>query len=141
MNIVIFNNNHSLFFLDKSEIKKVVYEEFKNTLFLISAGNDSHNLNEIPVYPQCSKLENGIVIGSIKKTGERQLFSNYDNMVNVYDIGEKTSESMARYCGKVIDYWNQYPDKNNIQIKNELLNKSIYLFYKRGNIRKIKPVQ
>jgi hypothetical protein len=96
-------------------------EEFKDTLFLISAGNDSHNLDKIPVYPQCSKLENGIVIGSIKKTGERQFFSNYGNMVDVYDIGEKTSESMARYCGKVIDYWNQNPDKNNIQIKNELL--------------------
>lgn len=57
-------------------------------LFIIAAGNNSNNLEELPEYPACYYLKNCLVVSSMNQQGELSKFSNYGGPCDIVAPGE-----------------------------------------------------
>lgn len=67
------------------------YNAIKNArdiLFVVSAGNNSTNIDVIPKYPACYNLDNIIVVGAVDKEGSLYKTSNYGKTVDIFAPGE-----------------------------------------------------
>lgn len=67
------------------------YNAIKNArdiLFVVSAGNNSTNIDLIPRYPACYNLDNIIVVGAVDKEGLLYKTSNYGKTVDIFAPGE-----------------------------------------------------
>ena len=60
----------------------------RNILFVVSAGNNSTNIDLIPRYPACYNLDNIIVVGAVDKEGLLYKTSNYGKTVDIFAPGE-----------------------------------------------------
>ena len=67
-------------------------KEQKDVFFVVSAGNESSNLDEHPKYPCSYDLENVLCVGSVDKTHKISEFSNYGKNVFAYTLGEYSDE-------------------------------------------------
>ncbi len=67
------------------------YNAIKNArdiLFVVSAGNNSTNIDVIPRYPACYNLDNIIVVGAVDINGSIYKTSNYGQIVDIFAPGE-----------------------------------------------------
>lgn len=64
-------------------------KQAKEILFVVSAGNDSLNLDIVHKYPACYNLDNIIVVGAVNKYGELYNTSNYGSYVDILAPGEE----------------------------------------------------
>lgn len=64
-------------------------KQHPDVLFVCSAGNNSLNLDESPIYPACYSEDNIITVGAICKNGEPYGYSGFGNTnVDIYAPGE-----------------------------------------------------
>ena len=116
--------------------------EKEDVLLVAASGNERLNLDDLarvtPIYPASANLKNQITVGSIRHLSKKRAsFSNYGissvelfapgtNILTI-ELGNQekcfdgTSFSAPIVSGSLALLMNAFPDKNNIQIKKELL--------------------
>lgn len=74
----------------RREIWKELFDGCPNTLFVLAAGNDDHDIREFMDVPTTSPVEhnNLLIIGAVDSEGDWASFTNFNqDLVKVYDFG------------------------------------------------------
>lgn len=75
--------------------EKEVIKHGPHTLFVVAAGNEHHDLDEVcDYYPACLNLKNILVVGSTDSEGIRSNYSNYGSIVSDWEIGENVMSTL-----------------------------------------------
>ncbi len=76
---IVFNLSWGIYEYDELLFEAIRETIDKHIIFITSAGNDSLNLVQYPIYPACYKLENVIATTSINKEGFLSTFANFSS--------------------------------------------------------------
>ncbi|MGZ3795476.1 MAG: S8 family serine peptidase, partial [Pseudobdellovibrionaceae bacterium] len=75
---------------------KTAMKKHPEILFIVSAGNESENIDEQPFYPSDFGLSNMLVVTSINKYGQLSEFTNFGPQhVHFAALGENVSAALA----------------------------------------------
>lgn len=102
-----------------SEDEYLTIRDAKNVTFVVAAGNEHENIDEIEnyYYPASYRLPNVIVVGNVDELGNRAYTSNYGKRVTAKEVGVNvrsflpdgeegymtgTSQATAIHTGKIV---------------------------------------
>lgn len=130
--VVNFSSSHNGF---KSEILKEYFEtaSSRNVFFVVSAGNESKDLNQSPSYPCSYNIENVICVGSVDKNNQITNFSNYGKSVNVFTLGDFGDYHGTSFSAPIISRALSLIIYHNPKWKNEYVKKELFSFVEINN--------
>lgn len=89
--------------------EKASIKSAPNTIFVVAAGNEDHDIDQWPYYPASYGLENIVPVGSVENDSSRAYYSNYGESVAAWESGTDsgsgmrgTSVSAAIHTGKLV---------------------------------------
>jgi hypothetical protein len=99
--VINFSSSDSGF---KSEAMEEYLKEAgtRKTFIIVSAGNDSSDVNKYPEYPCNYKLPNVICVGAVDRKNQQTEYTNYGLQVDIYALGNFGSFKGSSFSAPII---------------------------------------